>query len=344
MAEARVSPAPSPSRPAGRESVWPRPLRSFGPVVSLVTHQAGLGMLRALGCPRAPPRWAQPPPLRRWRAGLARERKGLASHAVTPVPLSYAVLDGPSPQPPLVFLHGLFGSKSNFQSLAKKLVAQTGRKVLTVDARNHGNSPYSSLMTYEAMSADVRLLLCQLHLQRCVLVGHSMGGKTAMVLALQELELVDRLVCVDMSPSETTAVTSFQSFLTAMKAVDIPRGIPCSTTRRLAEEQLRPAIQEPAIRQFLLTNLVYTEDQFMWRVNLEAVSQHLKELMGFPDFQTSYTGPALFLGGSRSGYISRPIANSPPLHGTVSLRLCDLPAESVGGHVGEISQLILGTA
>ncbi|XP_053131016.1 protein ABHD11 isoform X3 [Hemicordylus capensis] len=285
MAEARVSPAPSPSRPAGRESVWPRPLRSFGPVVSLVTHQAGLGMLRALGCPRAPPRWAQPPPLRRWRAGLARERKGLASHAVTPVPLSYAVLDGPSPQPPLVFLHGLFGSKSNFQSLAKKLVAQTGRKL---GADGGCSQPRQQPLQ---LAHDLRS-----HERRC--------PAPSLPAASPTLELVDRLVCVDMSPSETTAVTSFQSFLTAMKAVDIPRGIPCSTTRRLAEEQLRPAIQEPAIRQFLLTNLVYTEDQFMWRVNLEAVSQHLKELMGFPDFQTSYTGPALFLGGSRSGYIS----------------------------------------
>ncbi|XP_061460868.1 protein ABHD11 isoform X2 [Rhineura floridana] len=221
-----------------------------------------------------------------------------------PVPVSYSVFDGPSPELPLVFLHGLFGSKANFTTLAKKLVLQTGRKVLTVDARNHGDSPHSPFMTYEAMSADIHLLLHQLHLHRCVLVGHSMGGKTAMVIALQWPELVERLVCVDISPSKTTAVSSFQDFIAAMKAVEIPQGIPRSTVRRLAEEQLRPTIQEPTIRQFLLTNLVYSEEQFVWRVNLEAVSRHLGELIGFPDFQATYPGLALFLGGSKSGYIS----------------------------------------
>nr|XP_034996039.1 protein ABHD11 isoform X2 [Zootoca vivipara] len=203
-------------------------------------------MLRALSFPSFPPRCSRLHPFRRRRTGPARERKGLASHAVTPVPVSYAVFDGPSPEPPLVFLHGLFGSKTNFASLAKKLVLQTGRKP----------------------------------------------------------ELVERLVCVDISPSETTAISGFRNFIDAMKAVDIPRGIPRSTARRLAEDQLRPAIQDPTIRQFLLTNLVYAEDRFVWRVNLDAVSQHLGELMGFPHFQVDYLGLTLFLGGSRSGYIS----------------------------------------
>uniref|UniRef100_A0ABM5EMT5 sn-1-specific diacylglycerol lipase ABHD11 n=1 Tax=Pogona vitticeps TaxID=103695 RepID=A0ABM5EMT5_9SAUR len=256
-------------------------------------------MLRALGLPGFPFRWlrARGQALRR-----GRERTGLATSL--PGPLSYAVFDGPSTQPPLVFLHGLFGSKANFTSLAKKLVLQTGRKVLTVDARNHGDSPHSPLMTYEAMSADVHLLLHQLQLNRCILVGHSMGGKTAMSFTLRWPELVEGLVCVDISPSETTGVTSFQHFVAALKAVEVPRGIPRSTARRLAEDQLRLTIQEPTIRQFLLTNLVYTEDRFVWRVNLEAISRHLKDLMGFPDFRTSYQGPTLFLGGSNSGYIS----------------------------------------
>ncbi|XP_048374381.1 protein ABHD11 isoform X2 [Sphaerodactylus townsendi] len=183
-------------------------------------------------------------------------------------------------------------------------VLQTGRKVLTVDARNHGSSPHSPLMSYKAMSADVQLLLQQLHLHKCVLIGHSMGGKTAMVLSLQRPELVERLVCVDISPSVTSTVTSFPAFVAAMQAVDIPRGLPRSTARRLAEEQLRSTVPEPTIRNFLLTNLVSSEDQFVWRVNLEAISHHLNEMMSFPDFQTSYTGPTLFLGGSKSEYIS----------------------------------------
>ncbi|XP_054857599.1 protein ABHD11-like [Eublepharis macularius] len=257
-------------------------------------------MLRAL----AASKWVQPWPLRLCLISLPKKRRAFASNVITPVPLSYTVFDGSSPQPPLVFLHGLFGSKANFQSLAKKLVLQTGRTVLTVDARNHGSSSHSSMMSYEAMSADVQLLLHQLHLNRCVLIGHSMGGKTAMVLSLQRPELVERLVCVDISPSETSAVTSFQAFVAAMRAVDIPQGFPRSAARRLAEEQLRSTIQEPAIRNFLLTNLVSSEGKFMWRVNLEAVSNHLNEILSFPDFQKPYSGPALFLGGSKSEYIS----------------------------------------
>uniref|UniRef100_A0A8C9DR98 sn-1-specific diacylglycerol lipase ABHD11 n=1 Tax=Prolemur simus TaxID=1328070 RepID=A0A8C9DR98_PROSS len=87
--------------------------------------------------------------------------------------------------PAVVFLHGLLGSKTNFNSIAKALAQQTGRRVLTVDARNHGDSPHSPDMSYEAMSQDLQGLLPQLGLVPCVLIGHSMGGKTAMLLALQ---------------------------------------------------------------------------------------------------------------------------------------------------------------
>ncbi|XP_077167392.1 sn-1-specific diacylglycerol lipase ABHD11 isoform X2 [Paroedura picta] len=271
------------------------------------------GLLRLPGDRRALPRMLRALRFSSWvRTSLfrprlvlpAKARRAVASNVMTPLSLSYTVFDGPSPQPPLVFLHGLFGSKNNFQSLAKKLVLQTGRQVLTVDARNHGSSPHSSLMSYEAMSADVQLLLHQLHLNRCVLIGHSMGGKTAMVLSLQRPELVERLMCVDISPSESSAVTSFQAFVAAMQAVNIPQGLPRSTVHRLAEEQLRSTIQEPATRNFLLTNLVSSEGQFKWRVNLEAISHHLDELLSFPDFQTPYLGPTLFLGGTKSQYIS----------------------------------------
>ncbi|XP_069341766.1 sn-1-specific diacylglycerol lipase ABHD11 isoform X5 [Eulemur rufifrons] len=102
-----------------------------------------------------------------------------------PLLLSYKLLDGEAALPAVVFLHGLLGSKTNFNSIAKALAQQTGRRVLTVDARNHGDSPHSPDMSYEAMSQDLQGLLPQLGLVPCVLVGHSMGGKTAMLLALQ---------------------------------------------------------------------------------------------------------------------------------------------------------------
>ncbi|KAM4795239.1 sn-1-specific diacylglycerol lipase ABHD11 isoform 1-T1 [Rhinophrynus dorsalis] len=226
------------------------------------------------------------------------------SHHGGVVALSYDLFEGSCPGPPLVLLHGLFGCKSNFQSIAKALVRKTGRKVLTLDARNHGNSPHTDIITYPAMSADVHQILHQLNIPSCVLIGHSMGGKTAMTLALQEPQLVERLVSVDISPSPTVPQSGFPQFIAAMQSVHIKGKMPRSTARRLAEEQLSATVKEASIRQFLLTNLVQENDQFKWRVNLEAIARHLPDLMDFPEFHKPYPGPALFLGGADSPYIS----------------------------------------
>ncbi|KAG7484861.1 hypothetical protein MATL_G00053870 [Megalops atlanticus] len=233
------------------------------------------------------------------------DRTRRASTGLTsPVNLTYDVFDGKGTETPLVFLHGLFGSKSNFHSIAKSLVQRTGRKVLTVDARNHGNSPHSTVLTYEAMTNDLQHLLGQLHIGKCVLIGHSMGGKVAMVTALQQPSLVERLVVVDISPAQTTARTNFQAYIQAMKEVKIASDIPRSTARRLAEDQLRELVKERSVRQFLLTNLVEQNGHYAWRVNLEAIANHLEHIMSFPSFNTTYEGPTLFLGGSSSAYIS----------------------------------------
>ncbi|XP_053703654.1 protein ABHD11 [Synchiropus splendidus] len=222
----------------------------------------------------------------------------------SPVNLTYDVFDGKGESTPLVFLHGLFGSKSNFHSIAKSLVQRTGRKVLTVDARNHGNSPHSPELTYEAMAGDLKHLLAQLHIEKCVLIGHSMGGKTAMTTALTQPDLVERLVVVDISPAQTSTRTNFRCYIQAMQDVKISTDLPRSTARRMAEDQLRGLVKEHSVRQFLLTNLVELNGHYSWRVNLEAISAHLDNIMSFPDFHTVYSGPTLFLGGASSAYIS----------------------------------------
>ncbi|KAL4608415.1 protein ABHD11 isoform X1 [Arapaima gigas] len=222
----------------------------------------------------------------------------------SPVNLTYDVFDGTGPGSPLVFLHGLFGSKSNFHSIAKSLVQRTGRKVLTVDARNHGNSTHSSVLTYEAMTNDLQHLLAQLHISKCVLIGHSMGGKVAMTTALLQPDLVERLVVVDISPVQTTTRTNFHAYIQAMRGVKIASDIPRSTARRLAEDQLRDLVKERSVRQFLLTNLVEQNGHYAWRVNLQAIADHLDHIMGFPKFSTTYEGPTLFLGGASSAYIT----------------------------------------
>ncbi|XP_046876162.1 protein ABHD11 [Hypomesus transpacificus] len=221
-----------------------------------------------------------------------------------PVNLTYDVFDGKGENTPLVFLHGLFGSKSNFHSIAKSLVQRTGRKVLTVDARNHGTSTHNPELTYEAMTSDLKHLLAQLHIGKCVLIGHSMGGKVAMTTALSQPSLVERLVVVDISPAQTTTRTNFRSYIQAMKDVKISSDIPRSTARRMAEDQLRKLVKEHSVRQFLLTNLVEQNGQYAWRVNLDAISAHLDDIMSFPDFPNTYEGPTLFLGGASSAYIS----------------------------------------
>lgn len=219
------------------------------------------------------------------------------------VPLSYTLLDGETSLPALVFLHGLFGCKNNFNSIAKSLAQRTGRRVLTVDARNHGDSPHSPDMSYEAMSQDLQELLPQLGLAPCVLIGHSMGGKTAMLLALQRPELVERLIAVDISPAETTTVSDFPHYMAAMRAVRIPDDVPRSRARKLAEDQLRPVIPDVSVRQFLLTNLVEADGRFLWRVNLDALAQHVDKIMAFPRRPESYPGPTLFLLGGNSGFV-----------------------------------------
>ncbi|XP_004761723.1 protein ABHD11 isoform X1 [Mustela putorius furo] len=260
-------------------------------------------MLRWTRSWRLPLRGLGPCSLSFCRVPVAPSSSGRSGAEPRSVRLSYKLLDGEAARPALVFLHGLFGSKTNFSSIAKALAQQTGRRVLTVDARNHGDSPHSPDVSYEAMSQDLQDLLPQLGLVPCVLIGHSMGGKTAMLLALQRPELVERLIAVDISPVQTTPSSNFPSYMAAMRAVDIPDGVPRSSARKLADEQLSTVIQDLAERQFLLTNLVEAGGRFVWRVNLEALAQHLDKIMAFPPRQESYPGPTLFLLGGNSKYV-----------------------------------------
>ncbi|XP_055148838.1 sn-1-specific diacylglycerol lipase ABHD11 isoform X3 [Symphalangus syndactylus] len=253
----------------------------------------------------------------RWTRAWRLPREGLGPHgpsfARVPVAPSSSsggrggaeprLLDGEAALPAVVFLHGLFGSKTNFSSIAKILAQQTGRRVLTVDARNHGDSPHSPDMSYEIMSQDLQELLPQLGLVPCAVVGHSMGGKTAMLLALQRPELVERLIAVDISPVESTGVSHFATYVAAMRAINIPDELPRSHARKLADEQLSSVVQDMVVRQFLLTNLVEVDGRFVWKVNLDALTQHLDKILAFPQRQESYLGPTLFLLGGNSQFV-----------------------------------------
>jgi esterase len=199
--------------------------------------------------------------------------------------------------PPVVVLHGLLGSARNWTGIAKELAAT--HRVFALDLRNHGRSPWADTMSFDEMAGDVAAFIGAHDLSPAQAIGHSLGGKVAMRLALTRADLVARLVVVDVAP--VAYGHSFAPFVEAMQAVDL-----AAVQRRAdADLQLERAIGDAAIRNFLLQNLVKTDARFAWRVNLEALAANMPDLVGFPtpSAGAAYHGPALFVAGSRSPYI-----------------------------------------
>ena len=177
-----------------------------------------------------------------------------------PLPLAF---EATGAGPPVVILHGLLGSSRNWQSVAKALASR--HRVLCVDQRNHGRSPWAPTMGYSEMAADVRLLIEAQGLERPTLIGHSMGGKTAMVLALETPAAVGQLVVVDIAP--VSYPDRFSSYVEAMQRVDVAH----LTKRADANLQLATRLQDVDIVGFLMQNLVSQGSHFDWRVNLAAI-------------------------------------------------------------------------
>ena len=199
---------------------------------------------------------------------------------------------------PLVILHGLFGSGRNWTGIARRLAAAW--HVYALDLRNHGDSPWAEAMDYPAMAGDVSAFLDRQGLDRVALVGHSMGGKTAMALALTQPERIGSLTVVDIAP--VTYPQTHQGYVEALQALNLG-GI---TRRAEADVALRSSIPEAGIRAFLLQNLVARDGGFAWRFNLAALGAGMAGISGFPEApgQGGYDGPTLFLGGGLSDYIT----------------------------------------
>ncbi len=199
--------------------------------------------------------------------------------------------------PPLVILHGLFGSSRNWASIARRL-GETHR-VFAVDLRNHGASPWADTMDYGEMAEDLGAFLARHGLAGAAVMGHSMGGKTAMRLALDCGRVVGRLIVVDIAPVAYTH--THRPMVEALRAVDL------ATAGRRAEvdRQLREAIPDAALRSFLLHNLVSEDDRLRWRINLAALAANMDALIDFPADLAglTYSGPAHFLRGAASDYV-----------------------------------------
>jgi len=198
---------------------------------------------------------------------------------------------------PLVILHGLFGSKRNWASIAAKLA--TRRRVLTVDLRNHGASPWDAVHDYPALAADVAHLIRTRIGGPAAVLGHSMGGKAAMMLALAEPELVERLVVVDVAPAASAG--TMNDVLGALEAVPLAS----FNDRSEVEAALAGSVPDRAIRAFLAQNVVRGPGGLRWAFNLEALVRHVDAILGFPAVPPGRTfmGPTLFVAGERSAYI-----------------------------------------
>lgn len=234
------------------------------------------------------------------------------SSLVVPVKLAYASYESMKEKmsvttDPIVIMHGLFGSKNNWNSLSKAIHQKTERKVIAVDARNHGDSPHSSEMTYKHMAKDVVQLLHDLEFKKAVLIGHSMGGSAMMYLTLNNPELVEKLVVVDMSPARASpTLTDMVKIFKAMRSVTLDGSPSLTKARKMAEEQLAKTVKPLPLRQFLTMNLVEAEPgKYKWRVNLPVLEQNFStEIAVFPNVTGKvYMGPTLFIGGSNSDYI-----------------------------------------
>lgn len=198
---------------------------------------------------------------------------------------------------PLVILHGLFGSGKNWQSLARRFGERF--EVICVDLRNHGQSFHADAMNYPAMTGDVIDLLDSLGLPRVDILGHSMGGKVAMMLAATRPQRVERLVVADIAP--VTYDHRHDDLINPMLSLSLET----LESREQADRLLAPAIAQLPLRAFLLKNLVREDGAWRWRVNWRVIQRDLDRLTGFSGLADDWTveRPTLFIRGGSSTYV-----------------------------------------
>lgn len=198
---------------------------------------------------------------------------------------------------PLLILHGLFGSGTNWRTLSRTFAEHF--EVWLLDARNHGRSGHANTMSYPDMAADVFELMDASGLDSVHLMGHSMGGKTAMWAALMQPRRVRSLTVADIAP--VAYARELGPELKAMRGLEL-----ASIARRAdAEAALAAEVQDRGVRAFLLQNLQIDSNGARWRINLDAIARSQSTLVGFPKTSSvpPYAGPTLFVRGGVSNYV-----------------------------------------
>ncbi|NDA14210.1 MAG: alpha/beta fold hydrolase [Gammaproteobacteria bacterium] len=197
--------------------------------------------------------------------------------------------------PPIVILHGLFGSGVNWRGIAQTLA--THWQVFLLDLPNHGQSPWIEDMSYPSMAALICEWMTSQGIEKSALIGHSMGGKVGMTLALTDSGIVDSIVVVDIAP--VNYPHSHSGLVEAMLQIPLDR----VQSRKDADRLLQREVADLALRQFLLQNLRAEADGLRWRINLPVIQRQMDTLTGFPALPSRFDGPALFLYGLNSDYV-----------------------------------------
>ncbi|KAJ4424621.1 hypothetical protein N0V82_000753 [Gnomoniopsis sp. IMI 355080] len=234
-----------------------------------------------------------------------------STSVINRVPLVYdlhepakPVSDDPNRESPILFMHGLFGSKKNNRSISKALARDLGRSIYALDLRNHGDSPHDARHDYTAMAEDVSAFIQEHKLDKPTLIGHSMGAKTAMVLALKSPSTIKDIVSVDNAPVDAILSTDFAKYVRAMKRIEAA-GV---TSQKAADEIMAADEESLPIRQFLLANLHTPpgEKTKKFRVPIDILGKALNHMGDFPfkdPRQVRFEKPALFVRGTKSKYV-----------------------------------------
>jgi len=196
----------------------------------------------------------------------------------------------------IILLHGLFGSSDNLGRIATELAKSY--EVHSLDLRNHGKSAHSELMTYELMAQDVIHYMDQCSIDRAHILGHSMGGKVAMTLALQFSDRIGKLVVADIAP--VTYEPHHNQIFKGLLALDLEQ----IQTRKQADQALAAYVTEKGIRQFLLKNLDMTSNgRFVWKMNLSAINGNYENILKGMPLGNHFDGKVIFIAGALSNYI-----------------------------------------
>ncbi|KAH8281286.1 hypothetical protein KR018_007943 [Drosophila ironensis] len=246
--------------------------------------------------------------LPRTRTCLLPGRRHLSIPA--PVAVSFEKFQGTgaSSSPPLVILHGLFGSKQNWRGISRALERVLPRTIYTIDARNHGASPHSPEHSSRAMAEDLRLFLEQQGVPRAACLGHSMGGRSMIHFARLFPDLVERLIVVDISPvSVPRSVEEMSQIFDAMINVELPNTLSMSEGRKVARDRLMQATENATV-DFIMLNLRKdkTTGAFSWACNAPVLRDFVIEFdksQKYLEELAPYTGPTTFICGSRSPYM-----------------------------------------